>query len=215
MIFEDIEIDYDHDLVMKEILSCRDLFVDIPPYQNWIDLAKQRKIFMVESKERYDSITVQNKNVLVKKSIHPPQSFYIKSSDAKFQPYSKSKKLNFDNSTWNFLIGDRLKYTKFLIENLPFEEIGLVRVFILENTFLPTHHDKIICNINSNLGISLVPIHSGSPLMIYDRELDKIESVFSSAFLFDDSNLHGIPMVNGLRIDIRIFGKFNNTVNLG
>lgn len=215
MIFKNIDIDYDHALVVKEILSCSDLFVDIPPYQSWIDLAKQQKIFMVESEDRYDSITVKNKDVLIKKSIHPPKSFYIKSFDTKFQPYSQSKRSSFNDSEWNPLIGDRLKYTRSLIENLPFEYTSLIRVFILENTFLPTHHDRITHNIEGSLGISLVPIHSGSPLMIYDRRSNKIESVFSSAFLFDDSNLHGIPMVDGLRIDIRIFGKFNSTVNLG
>lgn len=215
MIFQDIKIDYNYDLVVKEILSCRNLFVDIPPYQDWIDLAKQKKIFMVDSEERYDSITVRNKANIIKKSIHPPKSFYIKSPDPDFQPYLRSKKSNFEDSKWNPSLGSRLKYTKTLIENLPFEHVGLVRVFILENTFLPTHHDKIFSNANNSLGLSLVPIHSGSPLMVYDRETRKIESIFSNCFLFDDSHLHGIPMVNGLRIDIRVFGKFKDSVNLG
>lgn len=215
MIFKDTKIDYDSDLVVKEILSCRDLFVDIPPYQRWIDLAKQHKIFMVENEDRYDSITVQNNGHLIKKSIKPPQSFYIKSSEFDFQPYSKSKKADFSQSFWNPNIRDRLPYTRSLIDQLPFDHIGLIRVFILENTFLPTHQDKIVSDINSSLGLSLVPIHSGTPLMVYDPVSRRIESIFSNCFLFDDSYLHGIPMVNGLRIDIRVFGKFKDLTNLG
>lgn len=214
MIFRDIKIDYDSDLVVKEILSCRDLYIDIPPYQHWIDLAKQKKIFMVETEDRYDSITSQNNGHVTKKSINPPQSFYIKSSEDSFQPYSKSKKYSFARSDWNSNINDRLQYTKSLINELPFDKIGLVRVFILENTFLPTHHDRVFYDTNS-LGLSIVPIHSGTPLMIHDRKSKEIHSTFSNCFLFDDSNLHGIPMVNGLRIDIRVFGKFKDSVNLG
>jgi len=213
MIVQDLKLDYNCDLVVKEILSCRDFFVDIPPYKYWIDLAKKKKIFMVETEDRYDSITIQDKNQVIKKSVRPPQSFYIKSFNSDYQPYSKSKKTDFTKSCWNKQIEDKIIYTKTLIETLPFEYIGLVRVFVLENTFLPTHQDRITSDANSQLGLSLVPTHSGSPLMIYDPNSGKIESVFSNSFLFDDSFLHGIPMVHGLRIDIRIFGKLKNLID--
>jgi hypothetical protein len=214
MIVQDLKLDYDCDLVVKEILSCKEFFVDIPPYKFWLDLAKKKKIFMVETDERYDSITMQDKNQITTKIIKPPQSFYIKSSDLGHQPYSKSKKTDFRKSYWNTQIEDRLTYTKKLLDKLPFEYIGLVRVFILENTFLPTHQDRITSDVNSHLGLSLVPIHSGTPLMIYNPRSGKIESTFSNCFLFDDSYLHGIPMVHGLRIDIRIFGKLKNSLNI-
>ena len=215
MIVKEIKLDYNCDLVVKEILSCREFFVEIPPYKHWIDLAKKKKIFMVETEDRYDSITMQHGDQVTKKIIKPPQSFYIKSPSPEYQSYSKSKKTDFTKSYWNKQIEDKIIYTKKLIDNLPFEYIGLVRVFVLENTFLPTHQDRITTDTNSHLGLSLVPTHSGSPLMIYNPNLRKIESVFSNCFLFDDSYLHGIPMVQGLRIDIRIFGKFDSTINLG
>jgi len=214
MVFENFELAYDRDLVAEEILSCRDLFVDIPPYQYWIDFAKQKKIFMIDTEDRYDSITCQHDDVITKKIIDPPKSFYIKSSSETHQSYPKSKLYNIDKSFWNPNIGDRLKYTKSLLDSLPFEKIGLVRVFILENAFLPIHHDGINHTSAGGIGLSLVPVHSGSPLMIYDRRSKKMESVFSSSFFFDDSHLHGIPMVDGLRIDIRVFGKFNDTLDL-
>lgn len=214
MLFKDFELTYDRDLVAEEILACRDLFVDIPPYQYWIDMAKQKKVFMVESEDRYDSITCQHDDIITRKTIDPPKSFYIKSSSETHQSYPRSKSYDIDKSFWNPRLGDRLKYTRSLLDSLPFEKIGLVRVFVLENTFLPTHHDGIIHTPAGGIGLSLVPVHSGSPLMIYDRRSKKIESVSSTAFLFDDSNLHGIPMVNGVRIDIRIFGKFNSRINL-
>jgi hypothetical protein len=215
MIFKDIKIDYDRRLVVKEILTCRNLFVDIPPYRHWLDLAKQKKIFMVESEDRYNNITFLQDGKTIKNIIDPPKSFYIKSSDKTYQPYSKLKNYDIDNSFWNLEIGDRLEYTKKLIDALPFEKIGLVRVFILENTFLPTHQDKVDSGIDNSVGLSLVPVHSQSPIMAYNPKSMEIESTLSSAFIFDDSYLHGIPMVNGVRIDIRVFEKFKDHVYLG
>jgi len=212
MIYKDLKIEYDKDRVVKEILSCKDLYIDIPPYKFWLELAKNNKIFMVETLERYDSISLVDNNKIVKKSIDPPKSFYIRSSNFNNNSYLQSKKITQDPFFWNNKIGNRLDYTRVVIESLPFLKIGLVRAFITENTFLPTHHDAINTKKIDNLGVSLVPIHSNTPLMVYNTESRNIESIFSSCFLFDDSYLHGIPMTNGLRIDIRVFGilKENN-----
>ena len=134
-------------------------------------------------------------------------SFYIKSSNFVNRAYSKSKQFTLEDSVYNPEIGNRLEYTKKIIEDLPFTDIGLIRVFLTENTFLPTHNDGFHKEKFRNLGISLVPVHSKAPLKYFDKENNKVESIFSSAFLFDDSNFHGIPMVDGFRIDIRIFGN--------
>lgn len=207
MIYKDFNINYDKEKIVEEVLECKDLFFEIPPYDYWIDLAKRNKVFMVESKENYDRITFQNSKGIIKNALEAPKSFYIKSIDFKNKSYAESKKSIEGISIYNPKIANRLQYTKHVIENLPFETINLVRVFITENTFLPTHHDRLLYSQKSGIGLSLVPIHSNSPLMYYDPREKKINSIFSSSFLFDDSYLHGIPIVDGLRIDIRVFGN--------
>jgi hypothetical protein len=209
MIYKELTIDYDKNKIVEEIVSCRDLFFDIPPYNFWLEKAKNKEIFMVETIENYNSITLLKERKLIKKILNPPKSFYIRSSDFDDLSYLKSKKSVNEQFHWNPKIGTRLEYTKSIIESLPFIKFGLIRAFITENTFLPTHHDAINSTGDENFGISLVPIHSGSPLVIYDPVLKETKSIFSSCFFFDDSYLHGIPMVHGLRIDIRIFGILN------
>lgn len=207
MIFQDIQLDFDKTRVTNEMLSCSIFFTDIPPYDHWLTLAKTNKIFMVETLDRYDNITCDIRGKVTRKTIPPPQSFYLRSHDCSMMSYRHSKNKSEAQSSWNPFIVDNIPYTKKIIESLPFATIETVRVFIVKDSFLPTHHDGVYCDKSKNLGLSLVPIHSGTPLVYFDPESKKLESIFSSAFLFDDSYLHGIPMVHGLRIDIRVFGK--------
>lgn len=203
MIYKDFFLEYDKNLVTEEILSCSHLFFEIPPYSHWIDSAIEKRIPMVETLELYQSITHERNKKIIKKEISPPRSFYLRSSNFDFKSYAVSKFTESENCQWHPAAEIKIPYTKKLIENLPFKKISIVRVFILNDTFLPTHSDESIFD-KHNLGISLVPVHSGTPLIIYDN--DNVHRVFSSSFIFNDSYLHGIPMVNGLRIDIRVFG---------
>lgn len=213
MIYKEIDLKYDKDLMTKEILSCSPSFFEIPPYESWINSAIQNKIPMIESIDRYNSITFKKNNQVIKKEIPPPKSLYFRSPNFDFKSYSLSKIYNPEFCSWNTKIIDNISYTKTVIESLPFKKIGIIRVFITENTFLPTHDDKTGV-LKNNLGISLVPVDSGSPLIIFDRKSHKGHPVFSSSFIFDDCELHGIPMVNGLRIDVRVFGEFRTDISL-
>lgn len=207
MIFQDIQLDYDKTRMTNEMMSCSAFFTDIPPYDHWLTLAKTNKIFMVETLDRYNNITYDIRGKIIRKTIPPPQSFYLRSHDLTIMGYKNIKNKSEGKSSWNTFIDDKITYTKKIIESLPFTTIDIVRVFIVKDSFLPTHHDGTHNDKSKNLGVSLVPIHSGTPLVYFNPESKKIESIFSSAFLFDDSYLHGIPMVHGLRIDIRVFGK--------
>lgn len=210
MIYKELDFEYNKETVVQEIMSCSSEFSDIAPYAYWINLAKNKKVFMVESLDNYENITLEISGKKILKAIPPPRSFYIRSSDFLEKSYVKSKNQKLDFCIWNPKVVDKLSYTKNIIEKLPLENIGLVRVFITENTFLPTHHDRVNSDKTKNKGISLVPIHSGSPLMFYDPEIKQINKTLSSAFVFDDSYLHGIPITKGLRIDIRVFGLFKD-----
>lgn len=208
--YREFDFAYDKDLMTREILSCAESFFEIPPYESWINLAIENKIPMVESLDRYQSITCVNNQTIIRKQISPPRSLYLRSPDLNFTSYSQTKTCRPEKSIWNDKILSKIPYTKKVIECLPFNTIGMVRVFLTENTFLPTHHDITRIFYHKNLGISLVPIDSGSPMIIFDRDTHKPCPVFSSSFIFDDHDLHGIPMVEGIRIDVRIFGDFRN-----
>jgi hypothetical protein len=207
--YREFDFTYDKNLMTQEILSCSEFFFEIPPYESWIDLAVKNYIPMIESLDRYQSITFIKNGKTIRKKISPPRSLYLRSPNFDFKSYSQAKNHQPENSIWNIEILDKIPYTREVIESLPFNKIGIVRVFLTENTFLPTHDDRTI-SLKNNLGISLVPIDSGSPLVIFDRKSHKSYPVFSSSFIFDDFDLHGIPMVEGLRIDVRVFGEFQN-----
>jgi hypothetical protein len=206
---KEFSLTYNKDLITREILSCSESFFEIPPYESWINLAVENKIPMVETLENYQSITFVKDEKIIRKKLSAPKSLYLRSPDFNFKSYHQVKDHEPENSIWNIEILDKIPYTREVIESLPFNKIGIVRVFLTENTFLPTHNDRTI-SLKNNLGISLVTIDSGSPLVIFDRKSHKSYPVFSSSFIFDDSNLHGIPMVDGIRIDVRIFGEFKN-----
>ena len=87
MIFKNFNYYYDKEKVIKEIISCRDLFFYIPPYIKWITWAKKKIVFMVESEQMYDEITYQDSNGVVEKKLKPPMSFYMKNSDFKNMSY--------------------------------------------------------------------------------------------------------------------------------
>lgn len=210
MIFKELEFEYNKETIVQEIMSCSNEFSDIAPYAYWINLAKNEKVFMVESLDNYENITLEISGKKISKTIPPPKSFYLRSADFLEKSYGKSKNQKTDLCIWNPKVVGKLSYTKTVIEKLPLKKIGLVRAFISENTFLPTHHDKVNSDITKNIGISLVPIHSGTPLVFYDPEKQLITKTLSSAFIFDDSHLHGIPMTSGVRIDIRVFGLFKD-----
>lgn len=210
MIYKELDFEFDKETVVQEIMSCSSEFFDIAPYDHWINLAKNKKIFMVESLENYENITLEIGGKKISKAIPPPRSFYLRNSNFLEKSYAKSKNQKMDFCVWNPKVMEKLSYTKSVIEKLPFKNIGLVRAFITENSFLPTHHDRINSDKTKNKGISLVPIHSDSPLMFYDPEKKQINKTLSSAFIFDDSYLHGIPMTKGIRIDIRVFGLFKD-----
>jgi hypothetical protein len=207
--YREFDLAYDKNLMTREILSCSESFFEIPPYESWIDLAIENKIPMIESLDNYQSITFVKNGKIIRRKLSPPKSLYLRSPDFSFKSYSRAKSHEPEKSFWNTEILSKIPYTKKIIETLPFDKIGVVRVFLTENTFLPTHDDKTRI-LKNNLGISLVPIDSGVPLIIFDKEHCQSYPVFSSSFIFDDFNLHGIPMVDGIRIDIRVFGEFRN-----
>lgn len=72
---------------------------------------------------------------------------------------------------------------------------------------MPSHHDNFTNDISDNLGISLTAKNVDSPLLVSIN--NSIERIEHDCFWFDDSYVHGIPFCDGIRVDIRIFGKDN------
>jgi hypothetical protein len=123
-----------------------------------------------------------------------------------------TKHLDHSNWVWRDSLRSLIPYTIEKISTLPFKKIGLIRVFITENTFFPTHYDydpKYPIDITKSLGISLVPLTGGVPLKIWSGVDKQIKEVHGHAHIFRDSQPHGVPFTDQTRITIRIFGDID------
>jgi hypothetical protein len=216
IIYGDLDFPYDSEKIKEEILSLKDNFFEIPPYKIWLDQVKSNEIFPVETENYYNNITyitvdAENRYTKFKKTISPPTSLYLRNDFSKDdKSYSKTKNLSLNQITWNKNLLEKIPYTKSVIEKLPFDKLGLVRVFLTENSFLPTHHDGSYNEWSKNIAINLVPESGKVPFKFSTNGKTGIKEVYSNCFIFNDRYLHGIPYVPNLRIDIRIFGEFNS-----
>jgi hypothetical protein len=228
-----LNLDLDYKTILDEILSCEFAYVYTPPKDVVINSALENKVFYVADKEFYknsDFIDSSNPNTLnniVTKSIRGPNLFYLRLSRnivGTNENYAKSKLRNIDEFDWRTDLLDKIPYTKKVIENI-FTKIGIVRVFVTKDSFIPAHRDYIDIEdvyhfYNPNhystdfkkvLGLSLIPCTGDTPLKIYSPYEKTVIDVPGNAMLFNDSLFHGVPMTNGYRVDIRIFGELDYT----
>jgi hypothetical protein len=89
-----------------------------------------------------------------------------------------------------------------------------VRVFVYRDSFLPVHRDTIadtdaLDDPGKLLGISLVPARGDVGTLIWD-DSGRVHDLRGQCFMFDDSRWHGVPMTQGLRITLRVFGELDH-----
>ena len=146
------------------------------------------------------------------------RSIYLRQDTEEFTTTFLRTKL-VDTNSWWWREDIDISYTKQLIDSLPFfNAIGMIRVFMFRDTYLPTHRDfgfdlapyEFSTNINYCLGLSLIPSTGGVPMRIWSEKEKKVISVYGESMLFNDSVMHAVPKTSGLRITIRIFGDLNH-----
>lgn len=223
-----LDLPFDYEKIGQELLSCRPYWSKTPIWQSWIDMAETGTFFKVESDDYYNRITRSYKNnegkILVdKREFEGFYNLYLRSpeDESKFieRSFNRTKYLNHERWQWRKSLESKISYTIKCIESLPYKSIGLIRVFITENTFFPTHFDYDYNldksntsgkdDISKTLGLSIIPLTGGCPLKIWSVEDNSVKEIYGNAMLFRDSQPHGVPFTKDTRITIRIFGEID------
>jgi hypothetical protein len=209
-----LECRFDHARIAREIMSCREFFVYTPPYERQVAGGLTGEIpFMSESAENYRRVdTFEQRGApdrLAGASI-----FYLRTSTendvTRDSRFSINKKLAHSSWFWRPALRDLIPYTIECIESLPYRALGLVRAFVCEDTFMPTHRDTApdwACDKSQSIGLSLIPATGGVPMLIWDDAAAQVREMHGHCLLFDDSRWHGVPMTRGTRITLRVFGE--------
>ena len=215
-----VELGFDYRRIEQEIRACAEFFVDTPPYEGQVERGLSGEIpFMSESQDNYRRIDVYGRDGVERHELRGAKIFDLRNSsesdvlrDAR---YSVTKGLSHDSWYWRPEIRERIPYTASCIESLPYRMLGLVRAFVCESTFMPTHRDTVPDGAgkydrDKALGLSLIPSTGGVGMLIWDDAGRRVHEVRGNCVLFDDSKWHGVPMTRGLRITMRIFGELDH-----
>jgi hypothetical protein len=215
----ELYLNFDYNRIKEEILSTREFWNHSPPYDFNINAAKQGSIFASASMDIYDQADFQtSQHRHINKDLRGQYIFYMKyhkDNIKNINRFDVTKKLNVEGWQWRPEIIERTCYLKSCIESLPYDHIGCIRVFVTENTFFATHRDygwgeEILSkDYDSCFGLSIIPDTGGVPMKIQSFETGTIHEISGNAMLFNDSAWHGVGMVNGIRITIRVFGKID------
>ena len=223
-----LNFNFDYDKMAQELMSCRPYWSRSPIWQSWIDMAERGDFFKVESNEYYNKIsrfykTQDGKVAVDKRELDGFYNFYLRTPEEEHKfvekSFNRTKYLTHDRWQWKDSLKRKIPYTIKCIESLPYKNIGLIRVFITENTFFPTHYDYDYNLDNDNdtgkdditktLGVSLVPLTGAVPLRIWSSTEQSVKEIPGNAMLFRDSQPHGVPFTKDTRITIRIFGDID------
>lgn len=208
---------FDYPRMAAEILSCRPFFNYTPPYERQVQGGLSGEIpFMSESEARYRAIDTMSDGGIRSNALRGVNIFYLRNSrdndvtvDARF---SVTKTLAHGSWYWRPELEGLLPYTIRCVESLPYRELGLIRAFVCQDTFMPTHRDTLPdsgCDRSKSLGVSLIPDTGGVGMLIWDGRA--VREVHGNCILFDDSRWHGVPLTRGTRITLRIFGDLDFT----
>lgn len=212
-----LNLDCNYDAITSEILNCQKHWIYMPPYKYQLDhaMSDQFSLASADDYENMDYAISPVDNTRVIKQGGGSYIFYLRNnSSSNIQSYSTTKYLPHD--IWNWREELDIPYTKQFVESLPFTKLGMIRVFIFKDTFLPVHRDYRTddeyghsADFDKCLGLSIIPTTGGVPMRIWSNALGKVVSVPGNAVLFNDSVLHGVPKTTGYRITIRVFGEID------
>ena len=210
---------FDYERITSEINSCGEFFFDTPAHSGHVEAGLSGRIpFMSESVENYRRIDHgSGDGRLERKELRGIRSLYLRNSttgDAlRNSSYRFTKTLAHASWHWRAELKDRIPYTIECIESLPYDPLGAVRAFACENTFMPTHRDvepgPDARDRSRAIGISLIPATGGVGMLVWNRAGRCVEEVRGHCIMFDDGCWHGVPMTQGMRITIRVFGELN------
>jgi hypothetical protein len=211
---------FDYARMAGEMRACEEFFVETPPYPRHISGALSGEIpFMSESERNYRRVDTYTERGIARNELRGAKVFYLRNSHendvTRDSRFAVTKNLSHESWYWRPELAQRIPYTISCIESLPYRTLGLVRAFLCEDTFMPTHRDTVPQNAEAGydrgraVGISLVPDTGGVDMLIWDDARRQVLAMKGHCLVFDDSKWHGVPMTSGLRITLRIFGELD------
>jgi len=210
-----LDYPFDYGRIKSEIRSCKELFLYTPPYQRQVEAGLSGRIpFMSESAENYRRIDILERGA-GGSELRGVSIFYLRNSAEgdvlRRSPYGVTKGFGHGSWHWRPELEERIPYTIECIGSLPYKALGLVRVFVCQDPFMPTHRDVEPDSYDKSraVGVSLIPATGDVGMLIWNRVARRVEEVRGNCIVFDDSLWHGVPMTRGLRITIRIFGELD------
>jgi len=221
-----LNLPIDNDKITQEILACKDLWVHTPARDNQLDKGLKGKVFMSSTIEDYTTCDysvevgqdIKTRNI-VNRVLPGPYIFYLTSHPSETtdsDPYRKTKTFNKTLWRWRSDLVDKIPYFKSIAEKY-FTKISIVRVFVMNNTFLVTHRDHsreasndyVSNEYDDCLGLSIIPSDGNVPMKIWSGKEQRVLDIPGNAMIFNDSAPHGVPKTTGYRITIRIFGEID------
>ena len=194
-----LNLDIDYNKITEEILACKDSWVYTPPLETQINDGLENRVYMVADEQTYkdcDHIVLDTSlnyktensyskgiNIVTNKN-RGPDIFYLTThvdSVYEAEAYRFSKRRNLDGWKWRDDLVDKVPYFKQVAESM-FKKIGLIRVFIMHDTFLVTHRDYVSDQnrfydfdyyspeFDRVLGLSLIPSTGDVPMKIWSRQ---------------------------------------------
>lgn len=212
-----LNLNCDYEKITQEIINNSNEWRYIPPYKYQLEheLNKEFDLASPEDFMNMDYTVAPEDGTQIKRGGGGAKIFYLrKCTTTDSQSFSITK--YFPHSDWVWRDDINIPYTKQFIDSLPFTSLGMIRVFIFSDTFLPVHKDYKTADVMGHsedydkcLGLSIIPATGDVPMKIWSQKLNKVVSVPGNAMFFNDSVVHAVPKTNGIRITMRIFGDID------
>ena len=122
--------------------------------------------------------------------------------------FRNAKSVDFKDWFWDKSLS--IPYTQSIIDQIPFNELGTVRVVFFPNVPCIEHTDwDDSTDAEHTLGISIIPDTAGVSCSVWSESSNQYVSVPSNAMLLNDSVKHYVDKTKGTRITLRMFGKID------
>jgi len=127
-----------------------------------------------------------------------------------FKNYSYRGAKQAEVTDWEWDSTLDISYTQSVIESLPFDVLGTIRVVYFPGVPCVEHTDwDDFKDSEHTLGLSIIPSTGDTWCNVWNKKQEKYIQIPGNAMLLNDSIKHEVPRPNGTRITIRVFGKID------
>ena len=124
--------------------------------------------------------------------------------------YRGAKSADFDSWRWDPELC--LDYTRTVVDSMPWQSLGTVRVVYFPDIACVEHTDwDDPTDTEHTLGLSIIPNTAATHCNVWYAKENRYISLASNAMLLNDSVRHNVPAGRGTRITMRVFGRIDYT----